>query len=490
MTRRHTIDIEVQRVGCVLLRRSVLNMPIIQLESVIVSEGLGTTNEILPESQRMHVLDLIKDTEMECQSLDAEILRLQNKRARYALHVEKLHTAIAPCNHLPPEILANIFIQCLDWHDSLGRSLHISGEKVNGTWQRQQCQGPLPVPWTLGHICSRWRQIALGEKRLWNSISFTGHGRHHLEMLEEAFKRGGQSALQLEAGELLEGFSSRKNNPFLYHIVCPQSHRISSLHLHICAATYNNFLLLPSGLFDELVCVELRVGQGLYITSTATVFQNTPQLRRATPPQCGGFYLLALAFPWHQFTYLSLRTDFDAILEVISLCTNLQECRITLLYRFPTKKFTSAGIQLPRLRTLSLNIYDSPNLSYSDFFRPLVLPNLEEFAFDLNYMSDERVAELRQAIECLCLPNLLLELNDCGVGDVMRVTRYLPPLTTIKAPDRVLLESHMDSISRDPRFQKLMSLEMIVHFEDMEAFIKMLMVQWSRARQLNRHLGI
>jgi len=63
-------------------------MLIVQLESVIISEGLGTTNEILPESQRIHVLDLIKDTEMECQSLDADILRvqenlfsLQNKRA-------------------------------------------------------------------------------------------------------------------------------------------------------------------------------------------------------------------------------------------------------------------------------------------------------------------------------------------------------------------------------------------------------------------------
>jgi len=64
--------------------------PIIQLESTIISAGLGMTNELPPELQRMHVLDLIKDTEMECQDLDAEILRvqehlfsLQNKRAQY-----------------------------------------------------------------------------------------------------------------------------------------------------------------------------------------------------------------------------------------------------------------------------------------------------------------------------------------------------------------------------------------------------------------------
>jgi len=226
-------------------------MPIIQLESVIISEGIGTTNKILPESQRMHVLNLVKDTEMECQSLDAEILRLQNKRARYASHMEKLHMVLAPSKHLPPEILAKIFTPCLEWHDSMSRSLKIPVENVNSTWQGQQRPDPLPaLPWILGHICSRWRRIALGEQCLWNSISFTREGQHHLEMLEKAFKRGGQSALQLEATEFPV---IREIRPFLGDVVRPQSHQISSLSLHIFPATYRDFLLLPSGLFNELV---------------------------------------------------------------------------------------------------------------------------------------------------------------------------------------------------------------------------------------------
>ena len=477
-----------------------LSMPIIQLESIIISEGLGATNEILPESQRMHVLDLVKDTEKECQDLDAEIFRvqlylasLQNKRAKYASHMENLHTAIAPCKHLPSEILARIFIQCLGWRDSLGRSLNIPVDKVNGPWLRQHRPGLLPAPWILGQICSRWRQIALREKRLWNSISFAGNSRNHLEMLEEAFKCSGQSALQLEAEESFEGSSMRENNPLLSLVVCPQSHRISSLHLHIRLTTYEDFLLLPSGLFDELVCVEVRVHEpwAMRVTTTATVFQSTPHLRRATLPPCSS--LLALALPWHQLAYLGVCSDLDHFLEIISLCTNLRECRITLpvsVGQFPTKIFPPAGIQLPHLRKLSLNIYYSPGLPYSDFFRPLVLPNLEEFAFDLNATSYGRLAELSQAIEGLGLPNLLLEFDDAGVDDVMRIACALPPLTTIKAPNRVLQKSFIDIIPHDPCCQKLTSLEMSIRYKDTEAFIEMLRVQWSRARQLNMHLGI
>jgi len=48
--------------------------------------------------------------------------------------MEELHTTLAPCEHLPSEILAEIFILCLDWHKSLGRSLRIS----TGPWGEPQ----------------------------------------------------------------------------------------------------------------------------------------------------------------------------------------------------------------------------------------------------------------------------------------------------------------------------------------------------------------
>ena len=73
------------------------------------------------------------------------------------------------------------------------------------------------------------------------------------EMLEEAFQRGGQSALQLDDREFFDGSSLEEDKPFLRVIVCPQSHRISSLLLHIYTDTYKDFLLLPPGLFGELV---------------------------------------------------------------------------------------------------------------------------------------------------------------------------------------------------------------------------------------------
>ena len=205
--------------------------------------------------------------------------------------MEKLHIAVAPHKCLPPEILAEVFLYSL-YRDPLNGRLGFLDFPPQ----------PLPAPWVLGHVCSRWRQIALGEKRLWSSIYYEENSRGHMLSLQEAFKHSGQSTLWFEARE-----SGKKlDNSFLSEVVLLQSHRITFLFLDVAAATFEDFLVLPSDLFDELECIKLQIRQGSrnLTRRLATVFQGALHLRRVTTP-LRNRSLMNLALPWEQLAYLT-----------------------------------------------------------------------------------------------------------------------------------------------------------------------------------------
>ena len=127
----------------------------------------------------MRVLGLLKFSQSGFLILDAEISRvqehssaLQKKHARCEAHTEKLRIVVAPYKYLPPELLAKAFLYCLH-HDPLDGRL--------GTLPPSH---PLSAPWVLGHVYSRWRQIALGEHRLWNTIYYERRSRGRVLLLE------------------------------------------------------------------------------------------------------------------------------------------------------------------------------------------------------------------------------------------------------------------------------------------------------------------
>ena len=267
---------------------------------------------------------------------------LLTKRARCEAHAEKLRIAVAPHKYLPPEILAEVFLHCLH------------NDPLDGRLEIWECSlDPLPAPWVLSHVCSRWRCIALGEKRLWNSIYYEGNSRRHALLLE-AFKRGGQSTLQLEAKESRE----IHYQTFFREVVPPQSHRITLLLLDVTRATFQDFLLLPSGVFDELECIKLHIRSAYEYSfvpqAPATVFQGAPQLRGVTIPLLKNYSPLDLALPWDQLTYLALIPKSMGLADSFKvLSTNLCECYFSLCPdNEPPTVVPPASIQLPHLRKL------------------------------------------------------------------------------------------------------------------------------------------
>ena len=274
---------------------------------------------------------------------------------------------------------------------------------------------------------------------------------------------------------------------FLREVVLPQSHRITSLFLNIGRVAFQDFLLLPSGLFDELECVKIRIQSGdLYPGASspqppATVFQGAPRFRRVTIPLLNDHSPLDLALAWDQLTYLALTSKFVELTDafkILSLCTNLCECYLCLCpdsASEPPTVVPPASIQFPHLRKLGLNV--SRVSLYADYFRLLAIPKLEKFAFVLSDPSAGHLKELRKTIDRLSVPDLSLVLLDAYPA-----SRSGSFLTSIKAYQYFLPASTMELIARDACLQTHTSL---MACSDTKDLIEMFRVCWTRDRQSN-----
>ncbi|KAF9458840.1 hypothetical protein BDZ94DRAFT_1123845, partial [Collybia nuda] len=87
--------------------------------------------------------------EADINRLESILKDLRDERENCVIRTNEYSIALSPHKHLPPEVLSTIFVFCTDNQPTSLPSCH-SG-----------------LPWVLLQVCSRWRQIALAEHRLW-----------------------------------------------------------------------------------------------------------------------------------------------------------------------------------------------------------------------------------------------------------------------------------------------------------------------------------
>ncbi|KAK0479842.1 hypothetical protein EDD18DRAFT_1012523, partial [Armillaria luteobubalina] len=74
------------------------------------------------------------------------LLRYLNKDHNQAVKNQaNAKKILSPCRRLPTEVLTEIFIRCLPLYDPGGSPLD-----------------PRAFPWTLSHVCRKWREVAVG----------------------------------------------------------------------------------------------------------------------------------------------------------------------------------------------------------------------------------------------------------------------------------------------------------------------------------------
>ncbi|RDB21592.1 hypothetical protein Hypma_011267 [Hypsizygus marmoreus] len=344
----------------------------------------GTTNELLSASNRSLVRSLLHAALQDLEHLERQVSQIDStdtlllKRANdTSTRISRLRIAIAPHQTLPTEVLAEVFVNCI---------------------QDLSVEIPVPasqhIPWRLGHICARWRTIALSEPRLWNAILFAYHPRKHTSIppaLQAALNQSGQGPLRFEIWCTLKTISDPDIIPDL---IARYAHRCTDIVFTLPEHQMKAFLENPSMSFDSLETAMLKIPVGRRHTIThpflqgARVFESASRFRNLTLHGAWSPKDVALTpedvnFPWRQLTHIQLCTD-SVILStahaLFIMCPNLQDFCLESHIRGDGEMITNSpsDIVLPHLRRMHLASRD-PSYIF-EILRPLILPTLASFS--------------------------------------------------------------------------------------------------------------
>jgi len=276
-------------------------------------------------------------------------------REQYAALTDRLKTIIAPHMHLPAEILADIF------YLALPEGFQVIVDFCGPTLYQSYivARGPV-LPWSFGHVCSSWRQVAFTDRRPWNRIQLRVpiFEPFYRQILETVLLRSRSAPLDIE---ILGNYSSI---PML-DVVLPQAGRISRLILRAYPGDFRSFFSEFSrrGRMLSSLTEAVLVGSHLGIPDSASgihIFRDCPLLRKLDIHLLDGQWELLKALrrldsPFSQLTELSLdihSTPHD-ILCILKEMFNLVRCLIKF-GRCSLIDTPASDIVLPHLEYLKL----------------------------------------------------------------------------------------------------------------------------------------
>lgn len=286
----------------------------------------------------------------------------------------------------------------------------------------------------MGHICTRWRAVALATPHLWNFVLFDldryakGDNRS-FEIAEELLRRSGRSQVSCTIRHLKQR-SSPIDNAFrllLSHASRTRYLTINGIHSLSYLTKFPCFPLTSLETLD-LLCKTSK--HSSIQTSSMTLFDDAPNLRwvalssdvrtsRLHPIFLRHPDLLSLHLPWVQLTHLRLsgfvRATYHSTHALLNQCTNLVDCNLFI----PENEHgpqTFPLIELHYLETLKL-ANDSPG-DYGQFLQYLAFPALKrltliETPFVTRWSQHHLVDLLRRSacdLEAFQLKGLLSEV--------------------------------------------------------------------------------
>ncbi|KAJ7241326.1 hypothetical protein B0H12DRAFT_1237051 [Mycena haematopus] len=273
------------------------------------------------------------------------------KQQRFSI-LSELNAVVYPVLTLPPEIMAQIFLWCIDV---------------------ERCSHPSVAPLLLTQICRDWRALAFCTPELWDTISEIEFDldRRAETVVETWFSRAGTRPLSLGIiyPENLE--SARLESVILKH-----ASRLQSLDVMTSSEIFSGFVGIQP--FPMLNNLELTYLEGLYDDLDAGDIQlfgsdGAPSLRHLSletvPPS-------ALIMPWAQLTKMTFTLiSLSECLNALRWATSLFE-----FYRHGPEFDGQSGSEQLSVRHSSLNILSvSTSNGDEDVLQFLVLPALQKF---------------------------------------------------------------------------------------------------------------
>ncbi|KAJ7608713.1 hypothetical protein FB45DRAFT_379172 [Roridomyces roridus] len=300
--------------------------------------------QIRDEAQRkLTLIEARLEEELEGHS---SIEILERTEAGLQKTLQLCDSILSPIRHLPPEILAHIFLFSLppvkeaeervEWYEALDHS-----------------------PWVLGRVSRRWRAVALNSPALWTSIIIQADGDSEeaccLPMLEAQLERSGKSPLDI--------IFMCEEDPYLAEEALKKLIQHSARWKPL-VITARNISSLPRRIRKKLPLLQTLCVRGY--DSEAEEYDGespppdyldhfgvAPRLRSLEvefPPR--------FKVPWGQLTRYEASGGWDDHISVLVKLKRLESCKLDMAHEAElSDPFTwgSKTIQLTRLRRLELS---------------------------------------------------------------------------------------------------------------------------------------
>lgn len=429
--------------------------------------------------------------DQEIDRLEAILADLHKKRKDCIARMVRYSVALSPQKHIPLEILAKIFVHSL-------------------------CYQPTALPptataspWVLRWICSRWRQVAMAEHRLWSNLDL---GYTQLDTTESVLTtwilnlRG-----RTESFPVLLAITSYDTGVAFRDPLFPYFHRLQSLSLNISKKSLPESLITPPFAFECLESLTLDFTQGIPFKWTGifvqdpprAVFTMSPSLRKITlQASCMEFIALAIIFrlPWSQLTHINfsmIQVSFRSLVCILRRCQKLISFTFTpddTEALIPSVVASLPELLLPNLR--SLTWITSDDCSASPIFALLRVPSLNECTVkgvcedeDEYYLSKGEQSSLISMLSRSGCSLQTLNLSDDSGGICLKnLLSVLPDLVNLVVCDlNPMPDTIFDMMIQREGLQKLQNLECFV--ESPIPFLQLLEHQ-SNIQTFDAHGGL
>lgn len=335
-----------------------------------------TSNDPVPDTQKREVERSISELQDEKRLINADIAkikliwgRLESQLKSKNNRLTSLKAIISPMKYLPNELISKIF--------------------------EDYAVGLSQPPWLLGHICARWREIALTTPTLWNTfeirLPYSSFNRE-----KTLFRRGRTTLISCTV-------ALNWSSPSIRNLLQLFTQYVGCLR-HLSLASIDTLLPLfelPGGSLSSLEVLDLsyRPSHVHAITfpgrenPATTFFEGAPKLRNVSIATYSSSRwenpeFLLIHLPWAQLTHLLLSPYLNVscrvIRDVLGQCISLTTCRLSLPEEDPdSEQLGMPVIELRNMQKLEIaNGYISPGIEDSRLLRHLILPSLKHLVLN------------------------------------------------------------------------------------------------------------
>lgn len=335
-----------------------------------------SSNDIMSGADQLVINELIAEAKDNIKSLDGDISRLQEalcnlqkRRIEGLSRIERLQVGIAPQKRVPSEILATIFVHCMD-----RVTLNLPPRYQTSVWKVIQ-------------VCSRWREIAIAEPALWSELVIRDsenteeNTKGVMQLAHHIFStRGGQGMIKYIAPLI----NSPEKWDDLLGILSAYPSRLQNVHIK-----FRDFLPphhpIPLKL-DHLESIKItsqRQASHDGVVTSITDFFTSHSLRKASIYGKGLFstWPSRILLPWPQLTDLTIGDiSFPVFSIILSHCIQLVDCVVKLRGDLPRPDILPLSLQLEHLRSLTfLDMSEYTNIKH--LLDLLIVPSLKILSF-------------------------------------------------------------------------------------------------------------